>query len=417
MNYQECIAYLENVCPRGSSGGKERTAIMAELIGNPQDSLNIIHVAGTNGKGSTSAVIESILRHAGYRVGLFTSPHLERYEERIQINRQPIPEAEFTAIMSDLIETVIPKAMADGMSHPGAFGLLTLAAFRYFSGKTDFVVLEVGLGGWLDPTNIIKAPVLSVITPLSLEHCQILGDTIEQIAKEKAGIIKPGIPAVTAPQDERALEVLKADAAEKQSPLTCLYKDTSKPVATSLVGSYQQMNCNTALAAIENLKARNMIHVTPEQIAQALLNVSWPGRMEYFALDEGKAILLDGAHNPAGIAGLAENLRELYHDREIILFLSILDDKEQITMLREILPLASAVVLTRPEHDERAQHWMQLEQYIQELAPGCPCRMYDNDRTGLKEEVARLEAGQLLCVTGSLYLISDCRAYLVHELL
>ena len=196
-----------------------------------------------------------------------------------------------------------------------------------------------------------------------------------------------------------------------------MYKDTLKPVATSLGGSYQQMNCNTALAAIENLQARNIIHVTSEQIAQALLNVSWPGRMEYFALDEGKAILLDGAHNPAGIAGLAENLRELYHDREIILFLSILDEKEQITMLREILPLASAVVLTRPEHDERAQHWMQLEQYIQELAPGCPCRMYDNDRTGLKEEVARLEAGQLLCVTGSLYLISDCRAYLVHELL
>ncbi|MBR0448026.1 MAG: bifunctional folylpolyglutamate synthase/dihydrofolate synthase, partial [Peptococcaceae bacterium] len=177
MNYQECIAYLENVCPRGSSGGKERTAIMAELMGNPQDTLSIIHVAGTNGKGSTSAVIESILRHAGYKVGLFTSPHLERYEERIQINRQPIPEAEFTAIMSHLIEDVIPKAMADGMSHPGAFGLLTLAAFQYFAGKTDFVVLEVGLGGWLDPTNIIASPVLSVITPLSLEHCHILGDT------------------------------------------------------------------------------------------------------------------------------------------------------------------------------------------------------------------------------------------------
>ena len=137
MNYQECIAYLENVCPRGSSGGKERTAIMAELMGNPQDTLSIIHVAGTNGKGSTSAVIESILRHAGYKVGLFTSPHLERYEERIQINRQPIPEAEFTAIMSHLIEDVIPKAMADGMSHPGAFGLLTLAAFQYF-----FVILN-----------------------------------------------------------------------------------------------------------------------------------------------------------------------------------------------------------------------------------------------------------------------------------
>ena len=348
---------------------------------------------------------------------MFTSPHLERYEERIQINRQPIPEAEFTAIMSHLIEDVIPQAMADGMSHPGAFGLLTLAAFQYFAGKTDFVVLEVGLGGWLDPTNIIKAPLLSVITPLSLEHCGILCDTIEQIAKEKAGIIKPGIPAVTAPQEARALAVLKADAAEKQSPLVCLYKDTLQPVATSLVGSYQQMNCNTALAAVQNLAERGIVQVTEEQIAQGLLHVSWPGRMEYFPLDGEKAILLDGAHNPAGIAGLAENLRALYHDREIILFLSILDDKEQVTMLKEILPLASAVVLTRPEHDDRAQHWMQIEQYIHAIAPDCPCRMYDNDKAGLKQEVERLQAGQLLCVTGSLYLISDCRSSLLHEFL
>ena len=173
MNYQECITYMEQVCPRGSSGGKERTAWMAALMGNPQNQLKIIHVAGTNGKGSTSAVIESILRHAGYRVGLFTSPHLERYEERIQINRQPILEAEFTKIMSDLIEGIIPKAMEQGMSHPGAFGLLTLAAFQYFVGKTDFVVLEVGLGGGLDPTNIISNPLLGVITPVSLEHCHI----------------------------------------------------------------------------------------------------------------------------------------------------------------------------------------------------------------------------------------------------
>ena len=417
MNYQECIAYLENVCSRGSSGGKERTAIMAELMGNPQDTLSIIHVAGTNGKGSTSAVIESILRHAGYKVGLFTSPHLERYEERIQINRQPIPEAEFTAIMSHLIEDVIPKAMADGMSHPGAFGLLTLAAFQYFSGKTDFVVLEVGLGGWLDPTNIITSPVLSVITPLSLEHSHILGDTIEQIAKEKAGIIKPGIPAITAPQEERALAVLKADALDKQSPLVCLYKDKLKPVTTNLVGNYQQMNCNTALAAVQNLIERGVVQVSDQQIADALCHVSWPGRMEYFALGEGKAILLDGAHNPAGIAGLAENLRDLYSDREIILFLSILDDKEQVTMLKEILPQASAVVLTRPEHDDRAQHWMQIEQYIHEIAPNCPCRMYDNDKAGLKQEVERLQEGQMLCVTGSLYLISDCRSYLLRELL
>ncbi len=417
MNYQECINYLEQVCPRGSSGGKERTAILAELMGNPQEKLNIIHVAGTNGKGSTCAVMESILRHAGYRVGLFTSPHLERYEERIQINRQPIPEAEFTAIMSDLIETVVPKAMAQGMSHPGAFGLITLAAWQYFVDKTDFVVLEVGLGGFLDPTNIITKPLLSVITPLSLEHCQILGDTIEQIAKEKAGIIKEDVPVVTAPQDAKALAVLQKVAAEKKAPLTALYKATLQPVETNLTGIYQQMNCNTALAAIGNLRERGLVDVTDAQIDEALLHVSWPGRMEYLPLDDGKAILLDGAHNPAGITGLAENLRALYSDREIILFMTILDDKEQVTMLQEILPLAGAVVLTKPIHDDRAQHWQQIAQYIHEIAPDCPCRVYDNYKDGLKQETAKLQTGQLLCVTGSLYLISDCRSYLLKELL
>ena len=175
MNYQQTIDYLYASQPAfhlvGAAAykpGLDNTYRLMAHLGNPHERLHAVHVAGTNGKGSTSAVIESVLRHAGYKVGLFTSPHLERYEERIQINRQPIPEAEFTAIMSHLIEDVIPKAMADGMSHPGAFGLLTLAAFQYFSGKTDFVVLEVGLGGWLDPTNIITSPVLSVITPLSL---------------------------------------------------------------------------------------------------------------------------------------------------------------------------------------------------------------------------------------------------------
>lgn len=417
MNYQECITYLETVCPRGSSGGKERTAKMAELLGNPQEKLRIIHVAGTNGKGSTSAVMESILRHAGYRVGLFTSPHLERYEERIQINREPIPEAEFTAILSHLIEVVIPQAMAEGMSHPGAFGLLTLAAFQYFSENTDFVILEVGLGGWLDPTNIIKSPLLSVITPLSLEHCQILGDTIAQIAKEKAGIIKYGVPAVIAPQEESALEVIRADAAAKHAPLVCLQKETLRVVHTNLNGAYQQINCNTALAAIENLQARGLIAVTQEQIEDALLHVFWPGRMEYFALDDGKGILLDGAHNLAGITCLAENLRTLYQDRAIILFFSILDDKAQVEMLKEILPLASAVVLTKPAHDDRAQHWLQMAQYIHEIVPDCPCRIYEDDKIGLRSEVEHLVDGELLCITGSLYLISDCRSYLLREFL
>jgi len=182
MDYQSCLEYMSRSCARNVPGGFERTKRMAELLGNPQDRLSVIHIAGTNGKGSTAAAISSVLQQAGYRVGLFTSPHLERYEERIQINGELISEEAFAAVMTQLIEQVVPVLLEEGMHHPGEFELLTVAGWMYFQNKTDFVVLEVGLGGTLDPTNIIKNPVLTVITPVSLDHCQILGNTVAEIA-------------------------------------------------------------------------------------------------------------------------------------------------------------------------------------------------------------------------------------------
>ena len=176
------------------------------------------------------------------------------------------------------------------------------------------------------------------------------------------------------------------------------------------------MNANTALAAIHSLQQRGLVHITEEQLAAGLQQVAWAGRMEYISLGDGKGILLDGAHNPAGVACLVDSLRQEYSQRNIVLFLSILDDKEQVTMLREILPLAARVVLTRPEHDDRAQHWQQIQQYIAEIAPDCPCAVYDSYQDGLTQTLTQLKENDLLCITGSLYLLGDCRAFLKDKI-
>ncbi len=412
MDYQACLNYLQQNCRRGVPGGYERTMRMAELLGQPQEQLQTIHIAGTNGKGSTAAILEAILRQAGYRVGLYTSPHLSRYEERIQINRQPIPERDFAQIMTRLIEQVIPLLQAEGFAHPGEFELLTVAGWLYFAQQTDFVISEVGLGGTLDPTNVVQKPVLSVITPISLDHCEILGDTLAQIAAEKAGILKSEVPAIAAPQQPEAAAVLAAEADRRNAPLTILQPEQLQAVSTNLQGRYQQINCNTALAAIENLQQRRIIHILPEQLATALQKVSWPGRMEYWDLGSQKGILLDGAHNQAGIQYLAEQLHVQYSQRRIILFLSILDDKAQLPMLETILPLSDTVVLTKPEHDQRAQHWKQLQQTIQTIAPHCHVTLYEQYQEGLTAVLADLQPDDLLCITGSLYLLGDCRHFL-----
>lgn len=409
MDYESCLEYLHTQCKRNVPGGYERTKRMAMLVGNPQERLHVIHIAGTNGKGSTAAVIASILQQAGYQVGLFTSPHLERYEERIQINRQPITSSAFAKILTYLTQEIVPQLRIEGMGHPGEFELLTVASWLYFVERTDFVILEVGLGGRWDPTNVIQRPLLTVITPVSLDHCQILGNTVAEIAAEKAGILKPGVPVIVAPQESEGLVVISAMAERLQVSVTALFQNDLTLVDTCLQGNYQQINCNTALAAVKNLIGRHLIIVTESQIQKGLWTVSWPGRMEYRALKNGSAILLDGAHNQAGIAYLAENLRQLYADRELVLFLSILDDKESSQMLQEILSLASAVILTKPAHNQRAQHWKELQQLVNEIVPECPCRLYEHYAEGLRQEIANLHSGQLLCITGSLYLLGDCR--------
>ncbi len=415
MEYEACLEYMQRHCPRNVPGGLARTRRMAEILGNPQDTLTTVHIAGTNGKGSTAAMMECALRLAGYRVGLYTSPHLERYEERIQIDRIPISADTFASLLTVLIEQVLPQILAEGMAHPCEFELLTVAGWLYFAGRTDIVLSEAGLGGALDPTNAVRAPLLTVMTPISLDHCAILGDTVTAIARDKAGIFKPGVPAVTAPQTPQVLEVLRERAREVGAPLIEAEVSDAQPV-TNLSGVYQRINCATALAALRELSRLGCGGLSEEVCAEALAEVYWPGRMEYIALEGARGVLLDGAHNPAGVQCLAESLRADYGGRNIVLLLSILDDKARRAMLEAILPLAGAVVLTRPLHGARAENWRALEGEIRALSPACTLHAVEDLRTALCGALEQLPEGALLCVTGSLHLVGDCRGILRERL-
>jgi len=305
MTYPAAIQFLHSLRLFGAKFGLEITLKLAALSGNPQAKLRFIHVAGTNGKGSTCAMLESIYRAAGLRVGLFTSPHLVSFRERIQVNRHLISEEEVCRLVEE-IQPLLKEFPDD--QHPTFFEVVTLMALKFFAAqKCDLVVWETGLGGRLDATNIVT-PLASVITNIALDHQQWLGDTLEKIAAEKAGIIKPGVPVVTTTDAPEALEVIERVAHQKGAPLTkgispVLSRDTA---TLTLAGVHQKTNAALALATVEILQSK--IPVRQVAIHQGLATVSWPGRLQMIQRPGGQKILLDGAHNAAGALALREAL-------------------------------------------------------------------------------------------------------------
>ena len=302
--YAETIQFLYGLNLFGANFGLEPTQKLAALAGSPQDKLRFIHVAGTNGKGSTCAMLESIYRAAGLRVGLFTSPHLVSFRERIQVNRLCIPE-------EDVVRLVDEVRRANQENAATLFEFTTVMALKYFAEQAcDLVVWETGLGGRLDATNIVT-PLASVITNIALDHQQWLGDTLEKIAAEKAGIIKPGIPVVTAAEPP-ALGVIEAVAQAKNAPLTRISELDSSARPSDLIsglplaGDHQKINATLALATIEVLQSQ--IPVSESALRQGLASVSWPGRLQLIQRPDGQQILLDGAHNIAGAKALREAL-------------------------------------------------------------------------------------------------------------
>jgi dihydrofolate synthase/folylpolyglutamate synthase len=419
MTYPDALSYLGQTRRFGMKLGLDSMRELARALDNPQDKLRFIHIAGTNGKGSTAAFCESCLRTAGFRVGLYTSPHLVSVRERIQIDRVPISEAEFAQGMTLVRETLEGREDHDTTF----FELMTALALWYFAReKVDWVVWETGLGGRLDATNIVT-PEVCIITNIGLDHQQYLGDTLAEIAREKAGIIKPGVPVVSAVESGEALEILESRTKEVGTTMMLVPRDMKVEVfgmrgaqqlvridgiehALRLIGPHQATNAACAIAAMNQLHYRNEAVIT-----HGLESASWPGRFEI--LSENPLIVLDGAHNPAGMKMLVETWRAFLASRlgwaadkidaSTHLVFAAVADKDISEMAQLLRPLAREVLLVRLANERSADP--------AQLAPsfaGLPCTCYDSVSDVWPKLVSRPES--IFLITGSLFLVGEMLA-------
>jgi dihydrofolate synthase / folylpolyglutamate synthase len=440
MRYAEVLAHLDGLQMHKIKLGLAAMRDFLDRVGHPEEALRFVHVAGTNGKGSVCAALAEILHRAGYRVGVFTSPHLSSVRERFRIGPTPISEEEFARLGAQIITVLGPERIT-------YFEFTTALALLWFAeAGVDLVVLETGMGGRLDATNVVH-PEVAVITSISMDHEAYLGNTLAQIAGEKAGIIKNRVPVVSGGIHPEAAEVIAARAREVDAPLFVLGQDFDyqrRPDGTwcwqggtGLAGRdisglrssrpslAQQENDSLALATLA-LLARRGFAIAPDHIRQGLASVAWPGRMEYFeqhaarqgeGIDNGGMVqrfLLDGAHNPAGVKNLAESLRENFRYRRLIAVWGSMIDKDLATTLGYIVPLVDLLVITQPD-GERAATPAQVREFLAE-ADRSRARLCPDVAEALA--IARSNAGSedLILVSGSLYLLGAVRAMLLGEL-
>lgn len=404
MTYAEAVQFLYGLRLFGAKFGLENTFKLAALAGNPQEKLRFIHVAGTNGKGSTCAMLESIYRASGLRVGLFTSPHLVSFRERIQVNRQLIPE-------SDVVHLVEEFRAVNKEREATLFEFATVMALKFFAEqKCDLVIWETGLGGRLDATNIVT-PLASVITNIAFDHQQWLGETLAKIAAEKAGIIKPGIPVVTATNEPEALAVIGQIARGKKAPLTTVAADKNPPPAEfaalfrdaatlPLFGEHQKTNAALALATVEILQEQ--IPVAAETIRAGLSHVNWPGRLQLIQSPNGRKILLDGAHNVAGAETLRATLKKHFADARPVLIFGALADKNWPDICRKLAPLATRI-FTVPVASERAADASALAECFHSANPAAVVAECEN----LTAALSASKDEPFIVITGSLYLVGE----------
>ncbi|MEL1133913.1 folylpolyglutamate synthase/dihydrofolate synthase family protein [Desulfitobacterium sp. THU1] len=431
LEYEEAQEYLVNLTKFGMNFGLGRIEELLKRLGNPEEHLKIIHIGGTNGKGSTSMMIAEILEDAGYRVGVFTSPHLHDYRERITINGKMIPKGDVIKLIQ-MLRPHLEDLVRQGVEHPTEFEVNTAMALKYFAEqKVDFVVLEVGLGGAIDSTNVVK-PLISVITNVGMDHMNYLGETYEEIAQVKAGIIKAGAITVTATHRPEALNVIREKAKAVGSPLWVVGEDVSWETRWSgeleqefdlvglrgvysklrlrLVGEHQVVNAATAVTVCEVLKSEYGIGLERKNVYQGLYKTLWPGRLELLSLKP--KILLDGAHNVDGAEALTKALT-IFQRQRLILCMGMLGDKEREKVVNLLAPLADEVIVTKP-NSPRAGDWQYLAHLIEEK--GKPVTIIEEPREAMQEAFSRLAMEDMLCVTGSLYMIADARQALLELL-
>ena len=386
--YEDALKYLDWLCIFGVKEGLERIKELIAALGEPQNFYRTIHVAGTNGKGSVCAMMSEILKSAGFKVGMFTSPHLESYCERIKINGENISESDFAEMIFRVKECNVTA------TH---FEVLTAAAFEYFrEQEVDIAVIEVGLGGLYDSTNVIT-PEISIITNVALDHENILGD-LENIARNKAGIIKEKIPVVTGATG-LPLEIIRAVAKEKNSPLY----EISEPadVEVNLHGEYQKLNATIAI------KSAQILGIADEKIFSALNHVEWAGRFEVIETSAG-VVVIDGAHNPHGAAALRNSLDKNFpHGKRVWLF-GALRDKNFAEMIKILFRADDFVIVTPPDSERAAS----TEMLCSELRKNkIPCAGVENNFAAI--ERLKNSAGDVKIIAGSLYLIGAVRKFVI----
>lgn len=416
MTTEQALEYIHSVCWKGSVPGLGRTQELLRRMGNPEKSLKYIHVAGTNGKGSTAAMLASILRKAGYRTGLYTSPYILRFHERMQVNGQEISDKD----LAEITEYVRPfaEAMAD---KPTEFELVSCIGFEFFKRQAcDIVVLEVGMGGELDSTNVIDVPEVAVITNIGLDHMEVLGETIEEIASAKAGVIKKGGRAVmyrSQPSVEAVFEAhcKKVGASLKKANfdgITSLYHDLDgqrfscgkwTDLSLPLLGGHQLCNAATVLATVEVLQERGW-QISESAVREGMASVSWPGRFEL--LRREPLFIVDGGHNPQCIEALEENIRNYLGGRSLTILTGVLADKDYPCMYESIAPYATQFVTVTPPNP-RALSSEDLRQYL--LQFGKPVTAANSVAEGVRLAMELAGKDGVVLAYGSLYMVGDIR--------
>ena len=414
---EETLKYLQFDNWEQSAPGLARSRELLGLLGDPEKTLKFVHLAGPIGKGSTAAMLASVLQRAGYRTGLYTSPHLLRFHERMRVNGEEIDDNSLISLTNTV------RNAAESMSEmPTGFEIMTAIAFLYFvQEQCDIVSLEVGLGGRMDSTNVIPAPEVCVLANIGLEHTAILGDTVEKIAAEKCGIIKHGAHAVLFGQSEGVENVAREKCAQEDVALTITAQEKLERISSSLdgqefkyrgrgpyhlrrLGEYQLLNALTVIDVCNALRSRGWDKLTDEAIDEGLSHAQWPGRLEL--LRRGPDFIVDGAHNPQCVDALMDSLAALYGNKKLIFLTGVLRDKDWQQMLRRALPLAKAFVVITPP-SARALDENELAAWLN--AQGVQAVPAKDTDDGVRRVLALAGEDDAICSWGSLYFTGEVR--------
>ncbi|MBN2910189.1 bifunctional folylpolyglutamate synthase/dihydrofolate synthase [Polycladomyces sp. WAk] len=428
---EDVFRWMDETCVQAIQPGLDRMEWALDRLGHPERRMKWIHIAGTNGKGSTAAMVAKVLEQAGYPVGMFTSPYLMHWSERIRFDGENISEESFVRWANEL-KPVVEEMIRSGVGQPSPFEFWTLLAICYFAKEALpwFIVWETGLGGRWDATNVVY-PLVSVITNVGHDHIHLLGDSLSQIAEEKAGIIKPGVPVVCGCEDETAVRVIEEKVKTGRSSLYLIGRDyaaemiestpshqrirfrnmyrTLEEITIPLAGEHQVKNAATAMMTLEVLRQFYATVLEDEDVLAGFSKVQWPGRLEKVADDP--PIWLDGAHNPEGAEALAAFLSKQLTYRRLHLLLSVMEDKEVERVLRPLVQLAEHIVITQADHP-RAMKAERLAGLVRSLT-SAEVETADTPEQGLNHLRQRASADDLIMVTGSLFLVSDIRKHVV----